>query len=89
MFSGPLIFVPPPKGCALFCAFWTKNTRTVIDFAKRTQNFYKVFQKTINNSYWAIKAIFSRDKIYQCVFYVIYKLAVLLESMVFLESFDV
>ncbi len=28
-------------------------------------------------------------KIYQCVFYVIYKLAVLLESMILLESFDV
>ncbi len=54
----------------------TKNTQTFINFAKRTQNFYKVFQKTINNSYCAIKAIFSRDKIYQCVFYVRYKLAV-------------
>ncbi len=41
------------------CAFLSSS---VTD--KKTQNFYKVFQKTINNSYCAIKAIFSRDKLY-------------------------
>ncbi len=29
----------------------TKNAQNVMDFAKRTQNFYKVLQKTINNNH--------------------------------------
>ncbi len=50
----------PSEGMHALLHFLDKEHGTVIDFAKRTRNFYKVFQKTINNSYWAIKAIYSK-----------------------------
>ncbi len=49
----------PPR---TFQRKWAFLSSSLTD--KKTQNFYKVFQKTINNSYCAIKAIFSRDNIY-------------------------
>ncbi len=57
-----------------------KGLKTFIKCSKRQLIPVAVIKSNIYNIFY---------KIYQCVFYVIYKLAVLLESMVLLESFDV
>ncbi len=75
--------LPSSQDIARICAFHFFNrtkTQTFIKCYKRQLIPVAVIKSNIYNIFY---------KIYQCVFYVIYKLDVLLESMVLLESFDV
>ncbi len=64
-------------------SFGQGTPKLLLTLLKGLKTFIKCSKRTINTSYWAIKAIYSKAiyttifyKIYQCVFYVIYKLAV-------------